>query len=136
MFWDIFYDSCKTIVPWAPPAHQFALQPVNSDPTWLISRRNDVNYDSSIAYDAILRFPGTLNKTDFRRSLVGEVATQLRVTESLLVVAFDFAREFHVDSFALSGLGVGKRKDCVRRLIADARLPKLVEQSKIASMAR
>jgi hypothetical protein len=136
VFWDFFYDSRGQIAPWVKPALRPTLEPVMGDPIWQISRRNDVNYDAEIAHHAVSVFPPTLNSVNFRRSLSGPLATQLDVSEGLLLIAFDFAREFGLDSFALATLGVGKRKDCIKRLIVDAKLPKLVAQSKAAALVR
>ncbi len=95
-----------------------------------------MNYDARLAYDVVSAFPSKLNATNFRKSLGGALSTQVQVTEAMLMVAFDFARDFKLDSYALTALGVGKRGDCIKRLITQAKLPKLVAQSKMAALGR
>lgn len=137
MFWDFFYDACTPMINWTTDAaHHFALTPVSSVRTWQIDERNDVNYDARTAYDAVTAFPGKLNATNFRKSLSGSIVTQLEVTEGMLLLAFEFARDFKIDSHALAALNVGKRPDCIKRLVAQAKLPKLASQSKMAAFSR
>jgi hypothetical protein len=137
MFWDFFYEAVAPLANWTTnPAHLLALNPVSGARTWQIDERNDVNYDARTAYDAVKAFPSKLNAANFRKSLSGSIVTQLEVTEGMLLLASEYARDFKLDSHALAALNVGKRPDCIKRLVMQAKLPKLVTQSKMVTLAR
>jgi len=134
-FWDFFYDAVRCVQPWVDPQWSLALVPVNGDRAWQISARNEVNYDTRVAFDVVAKFPTALDRKNFRNSLTGPVATQLQVTEAMLLVAFKFARELHVESQVFSPFEGGKRGACIQALIVDAGLPELIAQSRINTLA-
>ena len=127
IFWDFFYEGCNMISPWVPTELQSAVSPVNSDRTWQIEARNDMNYDMHSAFDSAKSFVTSFNPKKLR-SLPGSLGQQLDVTENMLQLAIYFAKLFAVSSFAYEGIGNGSRSKVFRELITKAS-PGFVTQS-------
>jgi hypothetical protein len=133
-FWDFFYDSCASLVPWAPPHLGAALQPVNNDFAWQIVNRNEVNYDMFHAWNATTLFHNTFQAARYRRSLSGPLALQLEATERLIRIASHFADTLSVFSFGLAGCGLnGARAQVQRRLVKQAP-PGLIQLSELPEL--
>ena len=77
MNWDFFYEGCNTIGPWTPAKLLSVTTPVNNDRAWQINARNEVNYDTSVAFDAsvLLERDGSDSCKPARRFATG-VATE------------------------------------------------------------
>ena len=127
VFWDFFYEGCKTISPWVPNELQQVTVPVNNDRIWQINARNEANYDMFSAFDGAIRLSSSFNPKKLR-SLRGPLAQQLEVTEGMLKLAIHFADGFAVSSFAYEGLGTGLRAKVLRALVMKAP-PGLTNQS-------
>ncbi len=131
LFWDFFYEACSSLSPWVPNRMRGVMTPVNNDRTWQIKERNAVNYDTSRAHEAALRFQQSFQpkKKRPRTTLTGAIRQQLEVTEQMLKLAFHFANKFQVQSFALDGFGVPGHRSRVIRAVATKVPPSLVNQS-------
>jgi hypothetical protein len=130
IFWDIFYECCNAIGPWVSPQLQPFTVPVNSDRRWQIRARNEVNYDMAAAFQAAVQFNTTFRGNKLK-SVTGDLAQQLVLTEGLLRVALSFANKFDIHSFALADLGVnGKRARVLRTLVTKVP-PSLSAQSQL-----
>jgi hypothetical protein len=104
-FWDLFYRAVAPLRPRVPANLAIGLIPVSNDPVWQISRRNEVNYDPLEALKLADAFNRTYSHATFPSSLPGALATQYRVFESLIEIAFDFAQQFSVRTDGLAVLG-------------------------------
>jgi hypothetical protein len=116
VFWDIFYEGCTIITPWVPTPFQSVIAPVNNDRAWQINARNDVNYDTFMAFDAARLFNNSFRPKKLR-SVTGSLGQQLEVTEGMLGLAVYFANYFGVSSFPFEGLGTGSRSKVIRALV-------------------
>jgi hypothetical protein len=119
VFWDFFYEGCNAISPWVPAQLQFVTTPVNNDRAWQISARNEINYDTFVAFNAAILLANTFNPKRLRTA-TGPLAQQLEVTEGMLKVAIYFADSLGLSSFAFEGLGTGKRSKILRSLVTKA----------------
>ena len=115
-FWDFFYEGCEIIAPWVPTSFQAVIAPVNNDRAWQINARNDVNYDTFVAFDSAKLFDTSFNPKKLR-SIRGSLRQQLEVTEGMLRLAVYFANHLGVSSFPFEGLGTGNRSKIMRALV-------------------
>jgi hypothetical protein len=127
VFWDLFYDGHNQIAAWIPAQLQPSTAPVNNDRIWQITARNEVNYDTFMAFGAATLIQNNFNPRRLR-SLNGPLAQQLEVTEGMLKLALYFATDFQVSSFPYQGLGAGARSRVLRMLVSKVP-PGLVTQS-------
>ena len=116
VFWDYFYEGCTIIAPWIPMSFQSVIVPVNNDRAWQINARNDVNYDTFVAFDSAKLFDSSFNPKKLR-SVGGSLRQQLEVTEGMLRLAVYFANHLGVNSFPFEGLGTGNRAKIMRALV-------------------
>jgi hypothetical protein len=116
VFWDFFYEGCAIFAPWVPTSFQSVIAPVNNDRAWQINARNNVNYDTFVAFDAAKLFNNSFNPKRLR-SVGGSLGQQLEVTEGMLGLAVYFANHFGVNSFPFEGLGTGNRSKVIRALV-------------------
>jgi hypothetical protein len=94
-FWDFFYVGSRHLVPRVDPSIRFALLPITTT-TWLTDERNEVNYRPDKALAAAVAFAGSFDPARVMSSLPGPMATQLRVTEALAILAAQFGARFGV----------------------------------------
>ena len=128
-FWDYFYDAAASIAPWIPGTLAAALDPVNGDRAWLTSQRNDVNYDTFVAWEASMLLQNTFQPQQFPHQLMGPLGQQFETTEQLVDLAATLARLLSIQSFALDGCGVnGTRLEIQRHLVCQP-APTLANQS-------
>lgn len=127
VFWDLFYEGCNTIGPWAPPHLQTVVAPVNNDRAWQIKARNDINYDMAAAFDGAVLMHTAFDARRFR-DFGGVLGQQLEVTEGLLKLALYFANDFGISSFAYNGLSESERPKALRALVTKVP-PGVVTQS-------
>lgn len=131
IFWDLFYNSIKPIKPYLDPSLRFAISPISSKPTWQIDNRNSINYDSHEAILLSLDFQNNFNKSNFPSSLPGILNTQYSIFEALLQITFSYAKQFSINTDALSGfLPTGKIQDKIRRHIYIPKKHILLKQTK------
>ena len=116
VFWDYFYEGCTIIAPWIPMSFQSVIVPVNNDRAWQINARNDVNYDTFVAFDSAKLSDSSFNPKKLR-SVGGSLRQQLEVTEGMLRLAVYFANHLGVNSFPFEGLGTGNRAKIMRALV-------------------
>jgi hypothetical protein len=118
-FWAHFYATAAQLLPMVDVSHRFALQPVGGDSNWLTTTRNDVNYDTHSAVGLIASHKQQFRRSKLRTSLPGVLSTQFSVSESLLAVATQFARELELSSTAMVRLqATGGRRELVRTMIS------------------
>jgi len=126
MFWDFFYANIGSLASWVDPSLRFALAPFSGTITWLIDNRNDVNYDSYTACSLIANFQSSFRRTRFPASLPGTLNTQFRLTEALVAIASKFAKQFKIDTDALSAVSpTGKRRLKVRDIVLACNTPNI-----------
>lgn len=124
MFWDFFYANAASLTTWVDPSLRFALAPFSGTVTWLIDNRNDVNYDSYAACSLVVNFQSGFRRSRFPTSLPGTLNTQFRLTEALVAITSQFAKQFGVDTDALSSVSpIGKRRGKVRDIVLGAQTP-------------
>ena len=129
-FWDLFYRAVVSLRPNVPKHLAVALTPVSNDPVWLISRRNDVNYNSYESIRLIQDFQSNFSKQSFPGKLPGILATQWGIFELLLELAFDFVHQFNIQTDALSSLTTwGTLPPTVRQLVYGDHPPGLVQKT-------
>lgn len=134
-FWELFYDSMAALIPWVDSKYRFAIQPVTGKPDWLISNRNDVNYDTHTAFQLIRKFQTDFDKSSFPGSLPGVLGTQYGVADGLLSILLQFAKQFGIATDALDLITPsGSRKHKSHRLIFKAKPLKLLSDSKLSSL--
>ena len=126
-FWDYFYEGCSAISPWVPNEFLSAIAPVNSDRIWQINSRNEVNYDTFMAFDAALSLETNFNSKRLR-SYGGSLGQQLAITEAMLQLARYFANTFKISSYPYEGLATGTRPKALRALVTKS-APGLTNQS-------
>lgn len=125
-FWDFYFANATLLYANATAAERFALLPISADPMWLITNRNDFNYDT---YSAIKL--SELHKLSFvprngPSSLPGELNTQLRFVESLLVLTNRVVQSAGISSDAISALcTAATRSQRVRELVIRQRPPSM-----------
>ena len=126
MFWDFFYANVGSLASWVDPSLRFALAPFSGTVTWLIDNRNDVNYDSHSACGLIANFQSSFRPSRFPTSLPGTLNTQFRLTEALVAIASKFARQFRIDTDALSAVSpTGERRLKVRSIVLGCSAPNI-----------
>ncbi len=136
-FWDLFYDAVQPLVPWVDSSLRPSMTPINSDPTWQIQNRNDINYDSYEAMRLVVDFQKSFRPSGFPDSLPGRLNTQFTATEGLLLVSASFARDFGLITDALDMLaGTGPSRPAIARLASRGRAPALVKRSKWGRLVR
>lgn len=131
-FWQEFYSAFNNLLVHIDPQYHFAVQPMSSDPYWLVDRRNDINYDTHRALYLGEQFRQSFDATSFPSCLPAEMNTQYRVTEALITLAFAFAKDFHLSTDTLDMIGSSTtRSTKIERMILRCTRPRL--ESKINS---
>ena len=133
-FWDYFYEGCNTISPWVPNELLPAIAPVNNDRIWQINSRNEVNYDTFMAFDAAMSLHTSFNSNRLK-SYGGSLGQQLETTEAMLKLALYFANTFKIDSYPYQGLATGTRPKALRALVTKS-TPALTSQSILQDLFR
>lgn len=103
-FWEYYYLQIPPISAWLGPKDGFATQPVNNDTSWLIERRNDVNYLPHDYFSTLVSFQTTFRKTRVVATLPGALNTQFQVATTMLRVAGTMARRLKLKTDALDQL--------------------------------
>lgn len=125
-FWEFYFRNVVSLVAGASAQERFALAPVSADVTWLISRRNDFNYDTYAAIDLAELHQSSFTSTNFPSSLPGALTTQFRFLESLLILTNRVVRSVGINSDALLSISAGgTRSQRVRDLVVRDSLPAL-----------
>jgi len=136
-FWDIFYRAVSPIRPFVVPSVSFAFSPISNNPTWLIDRRNEINYD---AYEALHHadiFSTQFSAKSFPASLPGMLGTQYALLESFIEIASTFARQLSLRTDALKSFSSsGSISSIVRDSIFYQKIPSLVSKSKKVTIMR
>lgn len=130
-FWEYYFANVVSLIPAASAAERFALQPVSADVTWLISRRNDVNYDSFSACELADLHAGSFTPGTFPASLPGVLNTKFRFLESLLLLANRVSKSVGINSNAVVSLSAeGTRSKRVKDLVFSQRPPGMASKVK------
>ena len=135
VFWDFFYEGCISFSPWVPPRLQQVTTPVNSDRTWPVRARNDVNYDSFIALQAAQNFANSFNPTNLY-SVTGPLRQQLELTEGMLRLALFFANYLGVSSSAFGSLVVTGKRSKIMRMLVTKVPPNLTKHSALQELLK
>lgn len=121
-FWDSFYTAVASWARWVPLKYRMALTPVYGNVTWLIEARNRFNYDSLAAVDLSSQFQASFDRKSFPHSLPGELNTQYRIAEQLLLLACWLARNCGLGTDALHRIHAGAtRSAAICRYVYDTK---------------
>ena len=105
VFWELFYQAASRLAPFiSDPQDRTVLLPVSNDSSWLIDRRNKVNYDPERSILVGVDLARNFSPSNFPSSLPGDLSTQYRVCEGLLRISHTFASDFNVETDALDSL--------------------------------
>lgn len=103
-FWDLYYQLAGSLALWIPAHLGPAIQPINNLVVWQVESRNEVNYESKAATDAIQAFQTSFSKSTFPGSLTGNLATQFKIAGETIELAHWASRATGLESDALSKL--------------------------------
>ncbi|WP_215851119.1 hypothetical protein, partial [Acidithiobacillus caldus] len=126
-FWDFYFENARLLYPNATTTEErFSLTPISSDPMWLISNRNDFNYDTFSAITLSEQHSLYFSPQNGLSSLPGELYTQFHFVESLLVLTNRIVRSAGISSDAVSTLcNATTRSARVRELVIRKRPPSM-----------
>jgi hypothetical protein len=130
-FWDLFYATVATLIPSLPVGRSWslAITPVLGNRTWLIDKRNEINYDSSKSVDLIVDFQQNFKARNFRRYLPGDIKLQYEIMINIVELVFHFAKLLNVNSDALRQISPrGTRKQKILTKVFNPRMPRLLNQ--------
>jgi hypothetical protein len=131
IFWDLFYRAIIPLIPMVTPQQSISLNPINSDPVWLIERRNQINYDTWYALSLTKDFLNNFNKQNFPNSLPGNLQTEYGVLVSLIDTTVTFAKQFNISSKAIYNLNnINDLEKNIKTLIYKQKTPALVRKMK------
>lgn len=131
-FWEFYFANATLLSANATAEERFALLPISADPMWLITNRNDVNYDT---YSAIKL--SELHKSSFlpingpsslpgEPIIQGQINTQLHFVKSLLILTNRIVQSSRINSDAISALcTAATRSQRVRELVIRQRSPSM-----------
>jgi hypothetical protein len=122
-FWEFYFSNVVSLIPAASLVERFALQPVSADITWLISRRNDLNYDSFHACELAELHAAVFNPATFPTSLPGVLNTKFRFLESLLVLTNRICKSVGINSDAVAALSAEPTRSKRARAIVISKRP-------------
>lgn len=122
-FWETYYSAMAHLQYATDPALILAVSPIGNNPTWPIDLRNRINYQSKEAMQLVNDYLPSVDPAAFPGNLVGDLATQLALTRTLLLFRAQKGTEFqlHTDSFAAHPT----RAEAVRELIYQSIPPNL-----------
>lgn len=103
-FWDFYFTNSPVLIPNARASERFALSPISSDVTWLISRRNGINYDTYRAVELACDLKARFDPANMPGSLPGELSTLYRFVDSLLSLTVRVVSSIGVNSDAIGAL--------------------------------
>ncbi len=106
-FWAIFYNTAAQIKPVILPEYRIALEPIQNSSSWLIEKRNQVNYDSYNGICSVVNFGNNFNATQFPQSLPGDLNVQFKTLKTLLNAVRHYAKEFGLSTDALYNIQNG-----------------------------
>jgi hypothetical protein len=103
-FWEFYFNNAISLIPNAFPAERFALSPISMDITWLISRRNGINYDTFKAVELASLHKNVFDPLNVAGSLPGELSTLFRFVDSIMAMSIRIARAIQINSDAVTAL--------------------------------
>jgi hypothetical protein len=129
-FWDLFYQAVTPLRPIIRGNQNVCLNPISSNPAWLIESRNDINYDSWQSLNLSRDFAQNFDKTSFPNSLPGIIRTQYGYLESLLELVFYFVTTFQLTSDSLRSLyGLNDLRQNISDHIYNKKAPGLIRKT-------
>ena len=129
-FWEIFYNSMRPFIVLVPAHLTVGITPINGNPLWQITNRNEVNYRAFEALSLIESFDAQFVAANFPASLPGIVNTQFGVVEAMIELAFDFATQIGLSTDALNYFGNFPLVKHVHRQIYRPKAIGLVKQTR------
>lgn len=136
-FWDLFYATVANILPLLPYPYtwQIGLTPVLNSRTWLIDKRNDVNYDSFCSFNLMCAFQRNFKVRNFSVNLPGDLKLQYQVLHNITELVFYITKQFKIKTDALENfLPIGNRKKKISDKILLTSGHRLLNKSKIYKM--
>lgn len=124
-FWSVFYHAVPTLQAHAPVAHAFSLSPVQSSNTWLISNRNEMNYNSATSIKATNEFVARYDPTSIPACLPGDLKVYKNISSSLLAVVSHFRTSYGLQSDVQIG-GHSNIGDAIEILLKRDAPPELI----------
>ncbi|HRK61229.1 MAG TPA: hypothetical protein PLY88_01600 [Candidatus Omnitrophota bacterium] len=137
-FWDVFYSLMTNLIP-SLPLHKrwnVAISPVlGTNRTWLIDKRNDLNYDSFQSINMMVGFQKNFRSRNFLATLPGDLKIQYDVMLNMIELSFFYAKHFGLRTDSLTNLKPsGSRKRKIMQTIIYGKSHRLVGKSKMASV--
>lgn len=122
--WIAFYSAMTPLRSWLTTGHaKLAAYPVNSNDTWLIETRNEVNYDPAKAFKMKEDFEATYDSTNLPSCFGGKLRTMFDITHAFVLFARDTAKEMGLQTDVY--VPEPNRKDWCKNLITSAEDPAL-----------
>lgn len=88
--WVAFYEAMNHLAAWLTSAHAvLAITPVNNNKTWMIDTRNDVNYDTQVAFQMMAAFRGSYDPANLPNCFGGKLQTMFQIAQAFVL----FSRE-------------------------------------------
>lgn len=106
-FWSVFYHATTGLHAHADPAHAYALSPVQSSTTWLIDKRNEINYNAAAALKLTSSFTSRYDPGSIPTCFPGELKVYKNVANSLLALV----AQFRIANGLSSDLSIGGTAD-------------------------
>ena len=129
-FWEFYFTNSTTLIAKSSASERFALTPISSDVTWLISRRNGVNYDTYKAIELAELIKSKFDPENTPGSLPGELSTLYRFVECLISLTIRVVKSIGINSNAISTLSTeGNILDRLRQVV-------LVESPPVIALPR
>jgi hypothetical protein len=101
-FWQLFYDITTSLRPQLAPGNAASITPISGDPFWLTDHRNEINYNTHSSILAGGSFPSSFTAQSMSACLSGPLATQWEVTEKMLLLAFELARQYGLQTDSIA----------------------------------
>jgi hypothetical protein len=130
VFWEFFYQAVTPLKLIVDTNFVPSLTPVNSNPTWFIEIRNQVNYRTSESMSHIENFYHSFSSSSFPHSLSGNLATQYEKFQLLLELTTGYAKDFGISTDVLDFLPPNNNfAETVGKYIYSEKSPSLVRKT-------
>lgn len=122
--WIAYYNAMTSLSSWFTSADaKSAIAPVNSNKTWMIDTRNDVNYDPSAAFGVMVQFSSQFDEDAVPDCFGGPLQTMLQRSRACLMFAKETALRAGVATNVVAPLPL--RIDWVKQHVTGPQHPAL-----------
>jgi len=117
--WSAFYSAMTPLRSWLTTPHaKLAAYPVNSNDSWLIQTRNEVNYDPAKAFKMKEDFELNYDAAKIPTCFAGKLRTMFDITRAFVLFARDTAKDMGLKTDVYSPEPT--RKDWSKKLVTSA----------------